>query len=170
VDVFPIHPESRYDYAERFSKEKGGHKGTDIFAEKGTPVVAVESGLAHADHDRLGGIVIYLLTEAGTKYYYAHLDGVVNPLDPDTPDELVSVEPGDIIGFVGNTGNAATTPPHLHFQISEPGVGVVNPFPELVAVDPTAPDRVFSEGRFAGFGGALLVFAILWLLGGKRRG
>ena len=109
----------------RFGVERDGgrrsHEGVDIFAKRLTPVIAVRDGIAHPTTNRLGGNVVWLYDyKAFRRYYYAHLDfwafkGV----------RIVSQ--GDTLGFVGNTGNAVTTPPHLHFGIYE--VGAVNPYP-----------------------------------------
>jgi peptidoglycan LD-endopeptidase LytH len=104
------------------------HEGIDIFAPRGTPVVAVTDGIAHTDINGLGGNVVWL--HAGlmgaTRYYYAHLDRWAI-------DGSVPVREGDVLGYVGNTGNARSTSPHLHFGVYDGG-----------AVDPTpflAPDE-----------------------------
>ena len=108
------------------------HHGVDIFAPRGTPVVAAARGTITSTRDnRLGGKVIWLRDELGRRHYYAHLD-----------DRLVTrgttVEAGDTIGLVGNTGNARTTRPHLHFGIYERGVGPSDPYPALYQ-PPTDP-------------------------------
>lgn len=101
------------------------HHGVDIFAPRGTPVVAAARGAITSTRDnRLGGKVIWLRDDLGRRHYYAHLDA-----------RLVArgrtVEAGDTIGLVGNTGNARTTRPHLHFGIYERGVGPSDPYPAL---------------------------------------
>jgi murein DD-endopeptidase MepM/ murein hydrolase activator NlpD len=99
------------------------HEGIDIFAPKRTPVVAAADGyISSVRNGGLGGKTVNL-RPVGTHYslYYAHLD-----------EQLVEagqfVRKGDVIGLVGNTGNAKTTPPHLHFGIYAGG-GAVDPLP-----------------------------------------
>lgn len=108
------------------------HEGLDIFARRGTPVLAAADGVVRSTRsNRLGGNVIWLRDEFGQNQYYAHLDS-----------QAVSrgqrVLAGDTIGFVGNTGNARTTPPHLHFGIYSGGT--YDPYPALqqVATTPAA--------------------------------
>lgn len=100
------------------------HEGIDIFAPRGTPVVAVVSGTVRSTSpNRLGGNVVWLAD--GTRpqtLYYAHLDRVIAVAGQ-------RVEVGDTLGFVGNTGNAMSTRPHLHFGIYRGGVGAVDPWP-----------------------------------------
>ncbi len=106
------------------------HKGNDLFARHGTPLVAVESGVITKASDAdvgLGGITLWLTGDSGTKYYYAH-----NALNAVRSGERVQA--GQIVAYVGNTGNAATTPPHVHFQIHPGGRDPVNPYPMLLAV------------------------------------
>lgn len=131
MELFPLDPAARYDYSRAFSRKSGGHKGTDIFADRGTMVVAVEPGRARRAKDPRGGIVVYLEGDSGTRYYYAHLADVV----PQLGARAKRVVTGALLGHVGSTGNAKGKPPHLHFQLSENGQ-VVDPFPLLVAVDP----------------------------------
>ncbi len=110
------------------------HQGTDVFAPYGTPLVAVVDGVVTLSGSRLGGVVVYLTAENNTRYYYAHLSGYSPGLR--SGDEVLT---GDLIGFVGDSGNARGTSPHLHFQIHPYGGNPVNPFPTLVeacAVDP----------------------------------
>jgi peptidoglycan LD-endopeptidase LytH len=91
---------------------KRKHEGVDIFAKKGTPVIAPTSGfITRVGTGKLGGKVIWLRDQKrGHSYYFAHLD-----------DQFVkagtNVKKGDTLGTVGNTGNARYTPPHLHFGI-----------------------------------------------------
>ncbi len=102
------------------------HKGTDMFAARGTPVQAVADGALRLDTYNLGGIVAFVRADHGVTYYFAHLnayaDGIVDGQ---------RVAKGDIIGYVGNTGNAIGTSPHLHFQIHPNHATAVNPFPTL---------------------------------------
>jgi murein DD-endopeptidase MepM/ murein hydrolase activator NlpD len=90
------------------------HTGADIFAPKGTPVIAATNGVVLAiTTDRLGGKVVYLFGEGLTIQYYAHLDA----WDP-ALREGQHVKAGHVLGTVGNTGNAKNTPSHLHFGVS----------------------------------------------------
>ncbi len=104
------------------------HKGTDVFAARGTPLVAVTDGTLRFSDGGLGGIAIWL-KGSGASYYYAHLDGRAAGLSPGS-----YVTRGTVIGYVGNTGNAYGGAHHLHFQI-HPGHGsAVNPYPTLASV------------------------------------
>lgn len=99
------------------------HEGIDIFAPRGTPVVAATSGRVTSTGNKgLGGKQVWVRDrKRGNSLYYAHLDSIIA-----TPGMAVS--PGDTLGLVGNTGNARTTPPHLHFGIYKGYRGAVNPF------------------------------------------
>jgi len=99
------------------------HHGVDIFAPRGTPVIAAAKGTVRSTRpNNLGGKVVWLRDELGRSLYYAHLDSqVVRRGD--------LVEPGDTLGFVGNSGNARTTPPHLHFGMY--WGGPADPYPAL---------------------------------------
>jgi murein DD-endopeptidase MepM/ murein hydrolase activator NlpD len=107
------------------------HQGTDIFATSGTPLLAVERGVVFSmGSDVLGGTKLWLQGASGTKYYYAHLSAFAEGM---VDGKLVAA--GDVVGFVGNTGNAATTPAHLHFEVHPNGGPAVNPYPLLKIVD-----------------------------------
>jgi murein DD-endopeptidase MepM/ murein hydrolase activator NlpD len=101
--------------ANRSDVASGWHHGDDIFAALGTPVVAVADGtLNRVGWERLGGWRLWVRDRLGDEFYYAHLSGY-------TPLALgkgkVHVKAGEVIGFVGNTGDAITTSPHLHFEV-----------------------------------------------------
>ena len=100
---------------------KRDHKGIDIFANKGTPVVAATDGRIRFTGEKgLGGKQVWLRDRKRSQsLYYAHLDSIKPGLN--------SVKAGDTLGFVGNTGNARTTPPHLHFGIYKSNLGAVDP-------------------------------------------
>ena len=102
------------------------HKGVDMFAARGEPVYAVQSGRVTASSNSLGGITVHLRADTGHTYYYAHLDSR-------TFSGTIRVDQGDTIGFNGNTGNARTTSPHLHFEIRPGGGSPVNPYPTVRA-------------------------------------
>ena len=119
------------------------HHGIDIFAPRGTPVVAATEGLVRSTRpNELGGIVVWLSdARRGQSLYYAHLDGI-------TVQEGQAVRVGDTLGFVGNTGNARTTPPHLHFGIYRRGEGPVDPYPFIHRPGGEAAEVVASADRF----------------------
>ncbi|MFM8828020.1 MAG: choice-of-anchor P family protein [Actinomycetota bacterium] len=113
----------------------GWHHGTDLFAPMGTPIVAVADGtLSKVGVNNLGGNRLWLTDDAGNEFYYAHLSAYA----PGTADG-VRVRAGQVIAFLGNTGQAITTPPHLHFEIHPGGGDSVNPYPYLVAWQRNAP-------------------------------
>jgi murein DD-endopeptidase MepM/ murein hydrolase activator NlpD len=98
------------------------HHGIDIFAPRGTPVLASTDGVVRStDPNTLGGKVVWLGDERRHQtLYYAHLDSA-------SVVEGQRVQRGDTLGFVGNTGNARTTKPHLHFGIYRRGAGPIDP-------------------------------------------
>ncbi|MGB3587313.1 MAG: peptidoglycan DD-metalloendopeptidase family protein [Tunicatimonas sp.] len=109
---------------------KRSHRGIDIFAPKGTPVVAAHAGIVTPKTSSgLGGKVVWLSSfKKKFNQYYAHLDSQAV-----TPGQRVSR--GDTLGFVGNTGNARFTPPHLHFSIYAFGQGAVDPYPFVASIN-----------------------------------
>lgn len=100
------------------------HEGVDIFAARGTPVLAPVAGIVTAVRNRgLGGKQVWVRdSERNWNLYFAHLDSQL-------VRNLQRVNPGDTLGLVGNTGNARTTAPHLHFGIYHSGA--INPFPAI---------------------------------------
>jgi murein DD-endopeptidase MepM/ murein hydrolase activator NlpD len=101
------------------------HKGVDMFAPRGTPVVAVVDGRIKFSSNSLGGLSTHLYADNGTVYYYTHLDG--HPSDIKSGQRVAK---GTIVGFVGNSGNARYTSPHNHFEI-RPNGKAVNPYPTV---------------------------------------
>ncbi|HKG95375.1 MAG TPA: M23 family metallopeptidase [Gemmatimonadaceae bacterium] len=100
------------------------HQGVDIFAPRGTPVLAAADGwVRNVGITTLGGKVVWVSDPLrGQSLYYAHLDSQIARVGD-------RVKIGDTLGLVGNSGNARTTPPHLHFGIYRRGWGAIDPFP-----------------------------------------
>jgi murein DD-endopeptidase MepM/ murein hydrolase activator NlpD len=135
------------DYGDARDGGRRSHEGVDIFAPRGTPVVASSDGIVtQVGENRLGGRVVWVWNPArGTRLYYAHLQ-----------DQLVRtgalVRAGDALGPVGNTGNAKATVPHLHFGIYARGEGALDPDPFIrpVAATPADPEvRTSALGDWA---------------------
>lgn len=99
------------------------HNGIDLFAAKGTPVVAPVSGRSVRHPNPKGGNAVLLYGDDGTRYYFAHLDRY---------GESGRVTAGAKIGYLGNTGNAHNTSPHLHFETRPGGGKLANPYQTLV--------------------------------------
>jgi peptidoglycan LD-endopeptidase LytH len=141
---FPVRGQSARAVQSVFGDERDGgarsHEGVDIFAPRGTPAVAATDGwVTRVTTNRLGGNVVWMWDpERGQALYYAHLD-----------EQEVSpgarVNAGDVIGRVGNTGNARTTSPHLHFGIYRPLEGAIDPLPFIC--DAPCPARGMAYAR-----------------------
>ncbi len=132
---FPVHGRDTTAIGSWFGDGRDGgrrrHEGLDIFAPRGTPVIAAAGGVVRSTRsNRLGGNVVWLRDEFDRTHYYAHLDSqaIVRR------GQRVAV--GDTLGFVGNSGNARSTPPHLHFGIYSGGS--FDPYPALLPL-PSAP-------------------------------
>jgi len=126
----------------------GWHHGEDIFAREGAPLLAVADGTIHqVGFIKLGGYRLWLRDDLGNEFYYAHLSAY-SPL----AIEGKRVQAGDVIGFVGDTGDAEGGSPHLHFEIHPAALaglgydGVVAPYPILIAWR-RAEDISFAAGR-----------------------
>lgn len=126
--TFPVSGKTARAIGSYFGDPRDGgrreHEGIDIFAPRGTAVVAVADGvITEVGHTHLGGRVVWQHDAArDVTYYYAHLD---------TQEVHAGqrVRAGSAVGTVGNTGNARTTPPHLHFAVYRPGRVAINPVP-----------------------------------------
>ena len=132
LDVFPVDASGRPNFGPTFAAPRPGgrtHNGVDIFATEGTPVRAVVPGSLNFSTNTLGGNVANLTGRDGTWFYYAHLQGYEGTAR--------TVAEGDVIGYVGRTGNASTTPAHLHFEAHPMNGAAVDPFAALVAVAPS---------------------------------
>jgi murein DD-endopeptidase MepM/ murein hydrolase activator NlpD len=149
--VFPVYGTASFGDsfgAPRPNVQGGWHHGEDIFAPLGTPVLAVADGTLHTiGFNKIGGYRLWLRDLSGNEFYYAHLSAY-SPLAV----EGRRVEAGDVIGFVGDTGDADGGAPHLHFEIHPAAMvglgydGVVAPYPILLAWR-RAEDVSFAAGR-----------------------
>ena len=116
------------------------HTGIDIFATRGTELVAVADGIvSYIGEQPKGGRCLWLTTENGASFYYAHLDRWAAGLY-----EGMEVQSGDLLGYVGNTGNALHTPSHLHFGVNQ-NDEMVNPYPLLTRAIPTVHARAHVQ-------------------------
>jgi murein DD-endopeptidase MepM/ murein hydrolase activator NlpD len=125
--AFPVDGHDTTAIASRFGDARDGgrrrHEGLDIFAPRGTPVLAAADGTIRSTRpNNLGGNVVWLRDALGRSLYYAHLDRHVVYRGQ-------RVRVGDTLGYVGNSGNARTTPPHLHFGVYRRGA--FDPYPAL---------------------------------------
>ena len=123
----PVKGADKWAFSNSFGSPREGrrsHAGNDIFAKRGTPVVAGVDGTIRAVQGGRAGIGYYLDGVDGVTYYGAHMNSR-------TVRDGATVQRGDVIGTVGTTGNAGGTPPHLHFEI-KPGNGAsIDPYPLL---------------------------------------
>jgi murein DD-endopeptidase MepM/ murein hydrolase activator NlpD len=134
--VFPVHgPASFTDTFGAGRAVVGWHHGEDIFAPIGAPILAVADGnVFSVGWNDLGGNRLWLRDLNGNEFYYAHL-AAYSPLAVNG----ARVRAGDVLGFVGNSGDAETTPPHLHFEIHPVSLlglgydGVISPYRYLLA-------------------------------------
>jgi murein DD-endopeptidase MepM/ murein hydrolase activator NlpD len=135
--LFPVKGFNLTNLRDNFDEERGKrrHEALDIMAARGTPVIAVDDGrVAKLFRSAAGGITVYQFDrDERYVYYYAHLDGYAQGLAEGT-----MLKRGDLVGFVGSTGNAPAHAPHLHFTIFELGPEkkwwkgrAINPYPLL---------------------------------------
>ncbi len=126
---FPIAGEARYGHDWLYPRYGPGfrfHLGTDVFAAHGTPVRAPVDGVAKSANGGLGGLTVKVFMADGTYFYLAHLSGLVQGFTDGMP-----VRTGDIVGYVGDSGNARGGAPHLHIGIYPHGGAPVDPKPIL---------------------------------------
>jgi len=133
--AMPLQDVTKRQIADTWGAPRGigrRHEGQDIFAPKGTPILSATSGYVYKiGENNLGGQTVSVISRGGRVYYYAHLDSYAPGLEV---GDRVSTR--TVLGYVGTTGNAQGTPPHLHFGIYT-FTGAINPLPLLT--DRTAP-------------------------------
>lgn len=127
--TFPV--QGKPWYTDTFGADREGgvrkHEGTDLFGPEGTPLVSVSDGrIEKLGWNRLGGERVGVRGEDGNYYYYAHLQTI----EPSLKIGQI-IKKGDPIGAMGHTGDALTTPDHLHFGIELPNGEWINPYPFL---------------------------------------
>jgi murein DD-endopeptidase MepM/ murein hydrolase activator NlpD len=147
--MFPVLGATANDFSDDYGAPRattGFHQGIDVFAAAGTPILAINDGvLSNVGWNTLGGRRFWLTDRYGNMFYFAHLAGF-SPL----AKEGAQVKRGDVIGFVGTSGDAQGTPPHLHFEIHPGGGWSVPPYEyvlswltgirqPVVAVQPAPP-------------------------------
>ena len=136
--LIPVEGVDRAKLRDNFDEWRGGrrHDALDIMAARGTPVHAVDSGrVAKLFDSKAGGLTVYQFDrDEKYAYYYAHLDRYADGLK-----EGLVLDRGDLVGYVGTSGNAPANAPHLHFTIFRLGADrkwwkgiAVNPYPFLV--------------------------------------
>ena len=140
----PVKGASRSDLRDSFNDARDGaraHEAIDILAPAGTPVVAIDNGrIVKLFTSKPGGLTIYQFDKEGRlAYYYAHLQGYAPGVK-----EGLDVKRGELVGYVGSTGNADVKAPHLHFSVFRLGTPAkwwqgeaVNPYPALSRAQPT---------------------------------
>jgi len=133
--AMPLEDVSRKEVADTWGAPRDigrRHEGQDIFAPRGTPILSATNGYIYKiGENNLGGQTVSVISSGGRVYYYAHLDRYAKGIEV---GDRVSTR--SVLGYVGTTGNAQGTPPHLHFGIYTL-TGAINPLPLLT--DRVAP-------------------------------
>jgi len=128
--IFPVIGTTWYEDSFGADREGGkrSHEGTDLFGKEGIPIISVCGGkVEKIGWNRLGGERVGIRGDDGNYYYYAHLQFISSSLIKGK-----RVEAGEPVGTMGHTGDALTTPDHLHFGIELPNRQWINPYPFLV--------------------------------------
>jgi murein DD-endopeptidase MepM/ murein hydrolase activator NlpD len=120
----PVKGAGKFDFSNSFGAPREGlrsHAGNDIFAKRGTPVVAGVDGQIRTVSGGRAGLGYYLDGVDGVTYYGAHMNEL-------RVKDGQSVKRGEVLGTVGTTGNAHGTPPHLHFEVKPGGGASIDPY------------------------------------------
>ncbi len=141
IEVCPVDGLSNFVEAWNYARAgEIGNSGIDIFAERGTPVVAPADGLVQNAESERGGNAFRLYADNGHYFYGSYLDGYAGVLEGSQKNgEKYSVKAGDLLGYVGKTGIAKTGPSHLNFEIHKPRLTLTNPFEAIRSACPKAP-------------------------------
>src|ERR1044072_6347050 len=127
--AMPLEDVAKREVADTWGAPRGTgrrHEGQDIFAPKGTPILSATSGYIYKiGENNLGGQTVSVISKGGRVYYYAHLDSYARGIQ--IGDRVTT---RSALGYVGTTGNAQGTPPHLHFGVYTSS-GAINPLPLL---------------------------------------
>jgi peptidoglycan LD-endopeptidase LytH len=127
--LMPVEGVAHRQVADTWGGPRSGgrkHQGQDIFAKRGTRIYSATDGyVIRVGENQLGGNTVFVMGSGGRSYYYAHLDKYAEGLSVGQ-----HVTPETVLGYVGDTGNAKGTPPHLHFGVYTSG-GALNPLPLL---------------------------------------
>ena len=138
--AMPLEDVSKRAIADTWQAPRGTsrrHEGQDIFAPRGTPILSATRGIIFKiGENTLGGQTVSVIGSGGRIYYYAHLDSYARGIQVGDP-----VTTRTVLGYVGTTGNAQGTPPHLHFGVYTT-TGPINPLPLLT--DRIAPRQATS--------------------------
>lgn len=141
VPVQGVGPEGLSDTWDDPRSGGRSHEGVDIFARRRTPVISTTDGIvARRGESGLGGRTVTILGPGRQRHYYAHLQQYGGQAVGDR------VAMGEVIGFVGTSGNAPADAPHLHYGIYGAG-GAINPYPLLTAPDSATGGRATSGDR-----------------------
>jgi murein DD-endopeptidase MepM/ murein hydrolase activator NlpD len=143
--VMPVAGVRWEDLRDSFGDPRPGgrrHRGIDIFAPRWTEVVAASYGtLTAIGVGGLAGRSLWLVGRDGRSFFYGHLQAWGEGIYEDMP-----VAPGEVIGYVGNSGNAARLPTHLHFEIHDQE-RAIDPYPVLARAEPIDPSTRVAAGR-----------------------
>ena len=146
--AMPLENVSKRAIADTWQAARGTdrrHEGQDIFAARGTPILSATRGIIYKiGENNLGGQTVSVIGSGGRVYYYAHLDSYARGIEVGDP-----VTTRTVLGYVGTTGNAQGTPPHLHFGVYTVK-GAINPLPLLTDRSAPAPTVTTRENRTAG--------------------
>ena len=104
----------------------GSHQGVDLMSPRGTPNVAVVSGRAEMHTGGISGLGVWLYGDDGNLYYYFHLEAYEGGNR--------RVQQGEVVGYVGNTGDASGGATHTHFEVHPGGGPAVNPYPTVAGI------------------------------------